>query len=126
MLDAATVKHGELTWNSSESLVKSDYRHIYLLFALSDGVFGLQLRSLSIQQGQEIDYSFAIAQAGDIGGAFALASLIVQFDEDRLLCVVIGQGIFGFFQGAEYGFFIGSERFFGGGAGTADASACSA
>src|SRR4030088_1775253 len=108
---------------SSESLVEGDYRHIDILLALGDGVFGLQLRSLGIQQREKVDYSFAIAQAGDISGALALTSLNVQFDESRLLRMVIRQRIFRFFQRPEYGFFVEGQRLFGSGVRPAHARA---
>jgi hypothetical protein len=78
---------------SSQSFVKSNYCNIDIFFAFGDTVFGLQLGPLGIQQGEKINYSFAIAQAGDVGGALALASLVVQFDEPCLLGMVIRQGI---------------------------------
>src|SRR6202048_2689975 len=108
---------------SSESLVEGDYRHIDILLALGDGVFGLQLCSLGIQQGEEVNYSFAIAQAGDLGRTLARTSLIVQFDESRLLRMVIRQRILRFFQGPEYGFFVEGQRLFGSGVRPAHASA---
>src|SRR5713101_1527010 len=91
---------------SAERLIKGDYRHVDIFLAFGDSIFGLQLGPLGIQQREKINYSFAIAQAGNVGGTLALASLIVQFDESCLLCMVTRQRIFRFFQGAEHGFFI--------------------
>src|SRR2546421_94794 len=111
---------------SSKSLVEGDYSYIDIFFAFGDGIFGLQLGPLSIQQREKINYAFAIAQAGNVCGALALASLIVQFDEPRLLCVVIRQRIFRFFKSPKHGFFIEGQSLFRGSAGTTHASACPA
>ncbi len=105
-----------LARHSPQGLIKGDYRHVNIFLAFRDGIFGLQLRALGIQQREKINYTFAIAQAGDVGGTLALASLIVQFDESCLLCMVIRQRIFRFFKRPEHGLFIEGQRLFGSGA----------
>ena len=102
-----------LARHSAQSFVKRDYRNIDIFFAFGDGILGLQLRPFGIEQLEKIDNTFAIAQAGDIRGALALASLIVQFDEPCLLSMVIRQRTFRFFQRAELGFFLGGHGLFG-------------
>jgi len=59
---------------AAERLVEGDYCHVdVFLLAFGDGVFGLQLRSLGIQQGEKVNNSFAIAQARDIRGNACLS-----------------------------------------------------
>src|SRR6202158_5025929 len=115
-----------LSRHSAERLVKSDYRHIDIFFALRNRVLGLQLRPLGIEQRKKIDYTFAIAQASDIRGALTSASLIIELNESRLLCVVIRQSIFRFFQGAQSRLFIGRQHFFRRGIRDTDMSAYTA
>src|SRR6266550_911574 len=110
------VEKALLVRYSAERLVQRDYRHIYVPFALSDGIFCLKLGALGIEQLEKIDYTFAVAQAGDVRGTFALAGLIIELDQLSLLRVVVRQGIVRLFQRAENSVFIGCQCLFGCGA----------
>ena len=121
-----TARRMVLARYSSESFVEGDYRDVDFHFAFGDGVFGLQLGALGIQQGEKINYTFAVAQAGNVGGALALASLIIQLDEPSLLRMVIRERAFRFFKRAEHGIFVEGESLFRGGARTTHTSACAA
>ena len=105
-----------LVWHSAERFIQCDYRHIGVPFALSDGIFRLKLGALGIEQLEKIDYTFAVAQAGDVRGTFALAGLIIELDQLSLLRVVVRQRIVRLFQRAENCVFIGCQSFFGCGA----------
>ena len=105
-----------LVWHSAERLIQRDYRHIDIPFALSDGIFRLKLGALGIEQLEKIDYTFAVAQAGDVRGPFALARLIIELDQLSLLRVIVRQGIVRLFQRAENSVFIGCQCLFGCGA----------
>jgi len=110
------VEQTLLVWHSAERLIQRDYRHIDIPFALSDGIFRLKLGALGIEQLEKIDYTFAVAQAGDVRGTFALAGLIIELDQLSLLRVVVRQRIVRLFQRAENCVFIGCQSLFGCGA----------
>lgn len=110
-----------LAGDAAEGFVEGDDGEVDVLFALGDGVFGLELGAFGVEEIEEVGDAFAVAEAGDVGVAFAFLGLNVEFDEAFLLGAEVGEGVFGFFQRAQDGVFVRNCGFVGDGGGAADA-----
>ena len=85
-------------------------------------VFGLELGALGVEELEEIDDTFFVAEASDIGGAFGLLGFGAELEQSLLLRAIVGESVFSFFERAEDGVVVGGEGFLSVGVGTTNAS----
>ncbi len=91
-------------------LVDRHHRRVDPRLGLRDGVLRLELGALGVEQRQEVGDAFAVAGARDPGRASALAGLVGELDQTRLLRPIADERVLGFLERAQDGLVVLGQR----------------